>query len=41
MLSVVTYPTKAAITNVIAGIRLVMALAIEEEDRYRPSKYKF
>lgn len=34
-------PTKAAITNVTAGRRLEMALATEEEERYRPSKYKF
>jgi hypothetical protein len=31
----------AAITNVTAGTRLAMALATEEEARYRPSKYKF
>lgn len=35
------YPTMAAITNVTAGRRLEMALAAEEEARYRPSKYKF
>jgi hypothetical protein len=35
------YPTKTAITNVIAGRRLQMALATDDEARYRPSKYKF
>jgi len=26
---------------VTAGVRLIMAVAVEEDDRYRPSKYKF
>lgn len=37
----IKYPAKAAITNVSAGTTLDMALAIEDEARYRPSKYKF
>lgn len=32
------YPKMAAITKVIAGIRLTMALAAVEEAKYRPSK---
>lgn len=32
------YPTVVAITKVIAGMRLVMALAAVEEAKYRPSK---
>lgn len=31
----------AAITNVIAGIRLVIAVDIVEDDKYKPSKYAF
>lgn len=35
------YPTMAAITKVTAGIRLVIAVVIVEEDKYNPSKYAF
>lgn len=32
------YPAMNAITKVTAGMRLVIALATVEEDKYRPSK---
>jgi hypothetical protein len=35
------YPAKAVITKVTAGTVLDIALAIEEEARYNPSKYRF
>lgn len=35
------YPKRAVMTNVTAGIRLVIALAIVEDDKYNPSKYAF
>jgi len=41
MLTLVIYPTKAAIKNVTAGTRLDMALATEAEARNIPSKNKF
>ena len=35
------YPSRDAIKNVTAGTRFPIALAIDEEAKYRPSKYTF